>query len=184
MHQMRTVRPRVIVRVNRRDVARQMGHGTPRTLKPPLVVPPIIVHVYDRRGLARPSVVALPEFHVVVLASPRHGRLVRAAAAAPLGHLGHAGGDEVSELARPRAAAVAAEGELAGDFGGEVPEEVGHGDEATADDAGGDFGDAVIIASLVYGVQQGVEGKVKLTSIMRRGIGSMSCRDFWHWRRL
>ena len=34
-------------------------------------------------------------------------------------------------------------GEFAGDFGRKVAEEVGHGDEAGADDAGGDFGDAV-----------------------------------------
>ena len=37
-------------------------------------------------------------------------------------------------------------GELAGDFGRKVAEEVGHGDEAGADDAGGDFGDAVSCA--------------------------------------
>lgn len=54
-----------------------------------------------------------------------------------------ADGDEGGEFVAGTRA-VAAEGELAGDFGGEVSEEVGHGDEAAADDAGGDFGDAVI----------------------------------------
>ena len=38
---------------------------------------------------------------------------------------------------------MAAEGELADDQGGEVAEEVGHGDEAAADDAGCDLGDTV-----------------------------------------
>ena len=51
-------------------------------------------------------------------------------------------------MAGSRAATVAAEGELAGDFGGEVPEKMGHGDEAAADDAGCDFGDSVCGVSL------------------------------------
>ena len=46
-------------------------------------------------------------------------------------------------MAGSRAATVAAEGELAGDFGGEVSEEMGHGDETAADDAGCDFRDTV-----------------------------------------
>ena len=36
-------------------------------------------------------------------------------------------------------------GEFGDDFGGEVAEEVGDGEEAAADDARGDFGDAVVV---------------------------------------
>lgn len=104
------------------------------------LVPPVhravVVHVRDRRRRAPPAM-ALPELHVVILASSCRRRVVRVA---PLRHFAGPDGDEGRELAGPRAAAV---GELAGDFGGEVPEEVGHGDEATADDAGRDLGDAV-----------------------------------------
>ena len=99
----------------------------------------IIIHVHDRRTSALPRI-TLPKLHVVILASCG-GRLVRAA---PLGHFVRADGDEGGEfVAGSRAATVAAEGELAGDFGGEVPEEVGHSDEAAADDAGCDFGDTI-----------------------------------------
>lgn len=48
--------------------------------------------------------------------------------------------DEGGEFAGAGAAAVATEGELACDYGDEVAEEVGHGDEAAADDARGDLG--------------------------------------------
>lgn len=100
----------------------------------------ILVHVHDRRSGALPGI-ALPELHVVVFASCSSG-LVRGA---PLGYFVRADGDEGGEfVAGSRAATVTAEGELAGDFGSEVPEEVGHGDEAAADDAGCDFGDAMI----------------------------------------
>lgn len=93
--------------------------------------------MYDRRGRALPGV-AFPKLHVVVLASC--GRLVRPA---PLGHFAGAYGDEGGQFACPGAAAVPAEGKLAGDFGGEMPEEVRHGDEAAADDAGCDLGDTI-----------------------------------------
>ena len=94
----------------------------------------IIIHVRNRRSRALPRI-ALPKLHVVILASCG-GRLVRAA---PLGHFVGADGDEGGEFVAGSRAAT--EGELAGDFGGEVPKEVGHGDEAAADDAGCDFGD-------------------------------------------
>lgn len=142
IHQVRTISPRVIVRVNRREFTRQMRNGPPPpTLITPLVPPmhrAIIVHVHDRRSRAPPGI-ALPKLHVVVLASCGC-RLVRVA---PLGHFAGANGDEGREFAGPRAAAVAAVRKLADDLGGEVPEEVGHGNEATADDAGCDLGDAV-----------------------------------------
>lgn len=110
----------------------------------------VIIHVYDRGSRALPSV-ALAQLHVVILA-PCSGRLVRAA---PLGDFAGADRDEGSEFARARAAAVAAEGELAGDFGSEVAEEVGHGDEAAADDAGCDLGDTMDCAGqLVRWMQQ------------------------------
>ena len=145
VQQMRTLDPRIIIRVDRGNVARQMGNRTPRTTAlipaPPRRLP--VVHLHDssssRRAPAAPSV-ALAELDVVVLSSPRSGGIV---AAAPVGErLGGADGDEGGEFARAGASA-AAEGELADDQGGEVAEEVGHGDEAAADDAGGDFGDTV-----------------------------------------
>lgn len=110
----------------------------------------IVIHVYDRRGRALPSV-ALPKLHVFILASCSR-RLVRPA---PLGHFAGAYGDEGGEFAGPGAAAVPAEGELAGDFGGEVTEEVRHGDEAAADDAGGNLGDSIVgIAWSAYEIQK------------------------------
>ena len=48
---------------------------------------------------------------------------------------------------------MATEGELADDFGGEMVEEVGHGDETAADDAGCDLGDTVITWS-AHEIQQ------------------------------
>lgn len=104
----------------------------------------IIIMDTDDRGSRAPAPgIALAELHVVVLGSSGSGIV---GGAAPLGGVlgadGRADGEEGGEFAGAGAAA-AAEGELAGDFGGEVAEEVGHGDEAAADDAGGDFGDAV-----------------------------------------
>ena len=58
-------------------------------------------------------------------------------------------------MAGSRAATVAAEGELAGDFGGEMPEEVGHGDEAAADDAGCDFSDTNCVVSRISAASSG-----------------------------
>ena len=49
-------------------------------------------------------------------------------------------------------------GELGDDFGGDVAEEVGDGDEAAADDARGDFGDAVV--GLVFAMNGQVIGRV------------------------
>ena len=95
--------------------------------------------MHDRR-CRDPPIVALSKLHVVVLTSC-NSRLVLAA---PLRHFAGTDGDEGREFAPPDAAAVTTEGELAGDFGGEVAEEVGHGDEATADDAGCDLGDTVV----------------------------------------
>ena len=40
-------------------------------------------------------------------------------------------------------------GEFGDDFGGEVAEEVGDGDEAAANDSGGDFGDAIVVGLVV-----------------------------------
>ena len=48
-------------------------------------------------------------------------------------------------------------GELGDDFGGEVAEEMGNGDEAAADDARGDFGDAVVL--LVFAIYSQVIGR-------------------------
>ena len=148
IHQVRTISPRVIIRVNRRDVAGQSRNGAPPTDLISPFLPPmhstIIIHVHDRRTSALPRI-ALPKLHVVVLASCG-GRLVRAA---PLGHFFGADGDEGGEfVAGSCAATVAAEGELAGDFGGEVSEEMGHGDEAAADNTGCDLGDTVYGVSL------------------------------------
>ena len=118
-----------------------MGDGRPSTLLAPLTPSmhcTILVHMYNRRGRTLPRV-TLPKLHVVILASC--GRLVRAA---PLRHFAGPNRDEGSEFATPSAATMATEGELAGDFGPEMVEEVGHGDEAAADDAGCDLGNAIV----------------------------------------
>ena len=83
----------------------------------------------------------LPQLDVVIFSS-RGGGIVGVAPVGGSG-LGGADGDEGGEFAGAGDAAVAAEGELADDQGGEVAEEVGHGDEAAADDAGCDLGDTV-----------------------------------------
>ena len=154
---MRAISPRVIVRINRRDITGQIRNRAPPTLLIAPLVPPvhgaIIVHVYDGGSRALPSV-ALAKLHVVILA-PCSGRLVRAA---PVGHFAGADRDEGSEFARAGAAAVAAEGELAGDFGNEVAEEVGHGDEAAADDAGCDLGDAILLHGQLVEWMQRAQG--------------------------
>ena len=139
VHQMRTPRPRIIIRVDRRDITRQTRYRPPRAHLVPPTFPLSPLHPYDRRSRLPPSI-ALPKLHVIILA-PRRTRLVRDA---PLCHFTGTDRDERSEFARPGTAAVATEGELAGDLGGEVAEEVGHGDEAAADDAGCDFGDAIV----------------------------------------
>lgn len=177
--QMRTISPREIVRVNRRDVTRQLRNRPPTTLTTPLVPPmhrTIIIHMYNRRSRDPPRI-ALPKLHVVILAS--FSRLVRAA---PLGHFARADRDEGSDFATLRAATVATEGELAGDFGGEVAEEAGNGDEAAADDAGCDLGNTIDCAVRLTRCSKG--GNFKLTSIMRRETDNRSCRDFWRWQRL
>ncbi len=61
-----------------------------------------------------------------------------------------------------------------------MSEEVGHGDEAAADDAGGDFGDAG--GAGLAGGWDGM-GLGELTSTWRRGIGSRFCRGFGRSRR-
>ena len=73
--------------------------------------------------------VTLPELHVLIFSASRGGRA----------HLAGADGGEFA------GSGAASEGELAGDFGAKMSEEVGHGEEARADDAGGDFGDAVVV---------------------------------------
>ena len=89
----------------------------------------------------------VPELHVLVLAAttaPRRGRIIRVGTRHFFpagGGADNSGGSEFA--AGTRAATVLVVGELAGDFRREVAEEMGHGDEAGADDAGGDFGDAV-----------------------------------------
>ena len=95
---------------------------------------PLHVIIYTRLliGTTGPDI-PLPKLDVVVRAC----RLERTAP--HVRHLVGADGDERDEFAG--AAAAAAEG---GDFGGEVTEEMGHGDEAAADDAGCDFGDASV----------------------------------------
>ena len=181
IHQMRTISPWIIIRVNRRDIAWQIRNRTPSTIPIPQIIPPmqrtIVVHVHDRCSRALPCI-ALPELHVVIFASCS-SRIVRGA---PLGYFIGADRKEGGEfVAGSRAATVAAEGELAGDFGCEVSEEVRHGDEAAADDAGCDFGDAVCRVSSWDAASAGI---FKLTSIARREIDSKSCREFWRWQRL
>ena len=100
------------------------------------------------RETASPSPRAtVAELHVVVLgptaaaaAASRHGRIIRVWTRDLFPTGGGGGG---SEFAAARVVVVVVIGELAGDFGREMAEEVGDGDKAGADDAGGDFGDAV-----------------------------------------
>lgn len=150
IHQMRTISPRAVVRVDRGDIARQIRNRAPSTPITPFVPSThrtVIIHMHDRRSRAPPGV-ALLEFHVVILAS-----ISRRVRAAPIWHFAGTDGNEASVFAGARAATVATEGEFAGDFRGEMAEEVWHGDEAAADDAGCDLGDTVIAWS-AHGIQQ------------------------------
>ena len=140
VHQMRTPGPRIIVRIDRCHRTRQMRHRTSPSAITPLVDPPlsraVIIRTHVRRGGALPSI-ALPKLHVVILTSC--ACFVRAT---PLRRFVGADGLEGGHFAGSCAAILATEGEPAGDFGAEVAEEMGHGDEAAADDAGRDLGDA------------------------------------------
>ena len=134
-----------------------MRNRTPAA--PLVVVPPpgrrrLQAQDPSRRRAAAPSSprATVPELHVVVLdaaaAASRRGRIVRVRARDLVPAAADAAGADESGgrgefAAGARAAAVEVVGELAGDFGRHVAEEVGHGDEAGADDARGDFGDAV-----------------------------------------
>ena len=129
-------------------MTRQMRNRSPSSA--PGIPPPsrCRLHLQDprsRRTAVPPPRVTVPELHVVVLtatAASRRGRVIRVGTRHFFpagGGADNSGGSEFA--AGTRAATVV--GELAGDFGREVAEEVGHGDEAGADDAGGDFGDAV-----------------------------------------
>ena len=107
----------------------------------------MLLHPHDRRlsGAFLPRI-ALAELHVIVHAPRRGGPRGLVHAALPVLDLASADGDEGGGARR----GAAAQGELAGDFGDDVAEEVGHGDEAAADDARGDFGDTSINVGSVH----------------------------------
>ena len=148
---------------------------------------------------------SLAELHVPsgrsILCIPKgFHRLLAASVAAPVfGPRSH--GDEARDFVVVVGAAFAAAvvvvgggavGEFGHEFGGEVAEEVGCGYQAGADYRGGDFCEAVRVVSRgcpllssSLSVKEGKSGmgRGKLTSIVRRGTGSMFCHHFWRWQR-
>lgn len=82
---------------------------------------------------------ALPQLHILVTArwttAPLRRRLLGLAGGVPDGTDGDERGPGTGT----------GTGQGGEDHGGEVAEEMGHGDEAATDDAGGDFGDAVVV---------------------------------------
>ena len=119
---------------------------TRHTLRPsptPVILPMLnvaLLHMHTYRARARP--ITLPKLHVFTsVVCPCVQTL------APFRDFAGAhwdeGGEFVIVTASTTAIAAPAGGKSAGDSWGDVPEEMGHGDEAAADDARGDFGDPV-----------------------------------------
>lgn len=153
------------IRINRRNMTRQMRNRSP-VAPPPIIARPSPPPLPHRRVLqldkprhsrqaaaALPPRATVPQLHVFVLAPAgafRHSRVIRIWSReffpASGGGAGSAGGSEFA--AAGIIVVVVVVRELAGDFGGKVAEEVGHGDEAGADDARGDFGDAVFPSAI------------------------------------